>query len=313
MRRWIGIVLAVLVAAGVVVALVGGGRDGTATVGATSAGESSATSSARPAAPAGSAAAGSTDAFAGKSVASDAVVGSPVPAPTPGGPPVPGVTPRIARTAELHVRVARKAIGARLDDAQVFATTVGGYVVRSESGAGFASVTVRVPADRYDEAVHRLGGKGRVSISTQSTDRSAEFVDREARIRNLRAQEATLQDIMRQARTVADTITVQQQLAAVQEQIEQLVSQQQLLDGETSFATISVSFTPTGAPPARRAAEAGSGLGQAWQDAVDALVAVVGGMIIVAGAVLPFVVLGLLGLLAWRALRRRPRLDGAGL
>ena len=36
-------------------------------------------------------------------------------------------------------------------------------------------------------------------------------------------------------------------------------------------------------------------------------------MIIVAGAVLPFAVLGLLGLLAWRVLRRRPHLDGAGL
>jgi hypothetical protein len=318
MRRWIGLVMVVLVAAGAVVALVGGGREGTGTGAATgaakSAGERSASSSARPATPGANASAGSTDAFSGTSVASDAVVGSPVPAPTPGGPPVPGVTPRIARTAELHVRVVRKAIGARLGDAEGLAATMGGYVVRSESGAGFASITVRVPADRYDETLRRLGAMGKVSASTQSgTDRTAEYVDREARIRNLQAQEATLQDIMRQARTVPDTITVQQQLAAVQEQIEQLVSQQQLLDGETSFATISVSFTPTGAPPQRQVGAGGSALGRAWDDAVGALVAVVGGMIIVAGAVLPFAVLGLFGFLAWRALRRRPHLDGAGV
>jgi hypothetical protein len=313
MRRWIGLAMVVLVAAGAVVALVGGGRDGTAPVGVKPAGERSGASSAQPAAHAGSAAAGPADAGSGKSMASDAVVGSPVPAPTPGGPPVPGVTPRIARTAELHVRVARKAIGTRLGDAEGLAATMGGYVVRSESGAGFASITLRVPVDRYDEALRRLGAMGKVSAGTQSgTDRTAEGVDREARIRNLRAQEATLQDIMRQARTVPDTITVQQQLAAVQEQIEQLVSQQQLLDGETSFATISVSFTPTGVVPVRQPAGGGTALGDAWRDGVDALVAVVGGMIVVAGAVLPFAVLALVGLLLWRGLRRRPRLDGAG-
>ena len=163
MRRWIGIVMAVLVAAGAVVALVGGGRDGTPTEGAKSAGESSGTSSVRPAAPTGNASAGSTDAFAGKSVASDAVVGSPVPAPTPGGPPVPGVTPRIARTAELHVRVARKAIGARLGDAEGLAAVMGGYVVRSESGRASRRSPCGCPADRYDETLRRLGAMGKVS------------------------------------------------------------------------------------------------------------------------------------------------------
>jgi hypothetical protein len=90
------------------------------------------------------------------------------------------------------------------------------------------------------------------------------------------------------------------------------VSQQQLLEGETTFATITASFTPTGAPPVRAGADEGSALGRAWTDAVDALVAVLGGMIVVAGAVLPFALLAGLGALGWRASRRRPHLDGAG-
>lgn len=305
MRRWIGVAVIALVVAGTVVGLVSGGSDrggDAAKSGTASTGRVDAATKGGVTAPA---------AADEKSIADSTVNGTPVP--NAGGAPVPGVQPRIARTAELHIGVRRSAIATRLRDAETFVTTSGGYVVRSESGRGFGSITVRVPADRYDEAVRRFGAMGHVTGSSQSgTDRTAEYVDREARLRNLRAQEATLQDIMGQARTVPDTIAVQQQLAAVQEQVEQLVSQQQLLDGETTFATISASFTPTGAPPVRTSGEGGSALGRAWSDAVAALVAVLGGMIVVAGAVLPFALLAGLGTLGWRALRRRPRLDGAG-
>lgn len=312
MRRWIGVAVIALVLAGAVVGLSTGGHDDSG-VGAKS---STAASTGRFEG-AGSAGGGSSAPAAEKSVAADAASGStvnPAPVPTPGGTPVPGVQPRIARTAELHLGVRRSVIADRLRDAETFVAANGGYVVRSESGRDFGSIVVRVPADRYDEAVRRFGSLGTVTASSQSgTDRTAEYVDREARLRNLRAQEATLQDIMRQARTVPDTIAVQTQLAAVQEQIEQLVSQQQLLEGETTFATITASFTPTGAPPAKAAPAERSTLGQAWADAVDALVAVLGGMIVVAGALLPFVLLAALGYGGWRAVRRRPRLDGANV
>lgn len=310
MRRWIGVAVIVLVAAGAVVGLVAndhGGGDVAAKSGAGSTVRSDA---------AGSGGALSSEAQGQKSMAADAASASTVngtPVPDAGGTPVPGVQPRIARTAELHIGVRRSAIATRLHDAETFVTTNGGYIVRSESGREFGSITVRVPADRYEEAVRRFGAMGRLTASTTSgIDRTGEYFDREARLRNLRAQEATLQDIMRQARTVPDTIAVQQQLAAVQEQVEQLVSQQQLLEGETTFATITASFTPTGAPPVRSGGDEGYSLGRAWSDAVDAMVAVLGGMIVVAGAVLPFVLLAGLGVLGWRALRRRPHLDGAG-
>ena len=128
--------------------------------------------------------------------------------------------------------------------------------------------------------------------------------------RNLRAQEAVLQDLMRQARSIADTITVQQQLSGVREQIEQLTGQQQLLDGQASLATIAVGFRVRGVAPA--STDDGSSLSQAWSDAVDVMVAVAGGIVIVLGALVPFAVLALLGLAIWVAVRRRrPHLGAA--
>jgi hypothetical protein len=303
-----------LVAVGAVVGLAGPGRSergSTAVVG--SKGASTATDRAVGAPDGSSGAAGGRARSATPSAGVVDGTNAPAPAvPAPGGAPVPGIQPRIARRAQLSLRVGRSALGSKLQDAENVASDLGGYVVRSERARAGASVTMRVPADKYDAALKQLGDLGRVTASSQSgDDRTAEFVDREARLRNLRAQEATLQDIMRQARTIPDTIAVQQQLSAVQDQIEQLTGQQNLLDGETSFASIEIGFSPTGAPPVR-GGDPGPSLAGAGGDALDVMVSVIGGMIVVLGAVVPFAVLGALGYLVWGASRRRrPRLGGA--
>jgi hypothetical protein len=49
------------------------------------------------------------------------------------------------------------------------------------------------------------------------------------------------------------------------------------------------------------------GLAAAWDDALDAAAAVTGGMLVVVGALVPFLVLGGAGLLVWRLVVRHRR------
>ena len=73
-------------------------------------------------------------------------------------------------------------------------------------------------------------------------------------------------ELMRKATTIGDSIAVQQQLSQNQEQIEQLDGQRRALADQTTFATLTVSVTPLGAPPAADP-ESSTTIGTAWDDA----------------------------------------------
>ncbi len=141
---------------------------------------------------------------------------------------------------------------------------------------------------------------------------TAQFVDLDARIRNLAAQEAVLQDLMDRAGSVPDSIAIEQQLSETRGQIEQLTGQRNLLDDQASFAAISVSLHRAGAAAAP-APDRGS-LARAWHDAIGVSVAIVAGSIVVLGAVVPIAALVAVGFLTWTIVRRRrrPALHPAG-
>jgi hypothetical protein len=123
-----------------------------------------------------------------------------------------------------------------------------------------------------------------------------------------------LLELMRRATTIGDSIAVQQQLSQNREQIEQLEGQRRVLADQTSFATITVAIAPKGAPAPSPEPERAGGMAAAWNDAVDAAVAVTGGILVVLGALLPLLALTGLALLAWRLwvrTRRAPTLGNA--
>src|SRR5262245_34566446 len=97
-------------------------------------------------------------------------------------------------------------------------TALGGYVSgSSQAGAGqdvSASVTYRVPADRWDEALVavRTLAATVVAEQTQSEDVQAQVVDLGARVKNLEATERAVQAVMDRATTIDDILNVQQEL-----------------------------------------------------------------------------------------------------
>jgi hypothetical protein len=291
MRRYIGIGVAVLVAVGAAVGLVAGSGRGPV---AKDAGGGTAQSSLSTGRSATAAGAGATAAKSAPSEAGDLARPTTVPA----------LPTRVVKHARLELRVRGGALDARLRTARDAAEAAGGYVEQSDQTRTTATLTLRVPVAGYAAVLDRIEHLGRATgRSEQGDDVTAQYTDLDARLRNLRAQEAVLLDLMRQAKSIPDSITVQQQLSGVQEQIEQLTGQQRVLDGQTTYATIAVTLR-TGAAPLAPADE-GSTLGSAWSDAVGVMLAVVGGIVIVLGALAPIGLLGALGLAGWIAVRRR--------
>jgi hypothetical protein len=178
---------------------------------------------------------------------------SAAPAEAPGGGPVKvdgSVTAPsdllVVKTGTLALQV--KGIDAALAAASARITGLGGYVSGSQrSGDGdsaVASVTYRIPAARWDEAVAGLRGLADkvVSEQTQTDEVTGQVIDLGARIANLEATERALQTIMDRAIKISDVLEVQGQLTQVRGEIEQLTTEKKHLQEQAAYGTLGVAY-----------------------------------------------------------------------
>jgi hypothetical protein len=175
-------------------------------------------------------------------------------------------------TLELEVSDLRAAV----DQGQQLIAGLGGHVAASHeqnsADSQTATVTYRIPADRWTEALAGLRALGErvVGEQTESEDVTAAVVDLDARITNLRATEGALQAIMERATTIADVLKVQQELTTVRGEIESKTAQRDVLAQRAALATLEVNY---GVPLAKTSiASEGWDLGSEVDGAVATLV-----------------------------------------
>jgi len=217
------------------------------------------------------------------------------------------VGPSVIKTGQLELKIPRADLQDGIQDAIAIAGRHGGFVLSTSSEVGRfggGTVALRIPSNRFEQAMADLEGLGRLrNQQVSGQDVGQEFVDLEARLRNWRTQEAVLLRLMDRATSVQDTIRVQAELSTVQLQIERIRGRLAYLEDQTTFATITASFV-TGAAPAP---DTPNQFLKAWRRAVEIMLAIATGVVTSLGVVLP---LALVGLLIWLALRQlRPRLS----
>jgi hypothetical protein len=224
--------------------------------------------------------------------------------------PLPAMGPNVIKTADLRVEVRRNTLRDAVGEVTAVAGRHGGFVLSTQvSGARARSgiLVIRVPAERFELALAEIRDLGTKVLgeTVAGQDVSQEFIDLEARLRNWRAQEVVLLRLMDRAQSVTDTIRVQRELQQVQLEIETIRGRLRYLQDQTTMSTISVGLREAGAVPARPGT-----LAKAWAQAVQTFLAIVSGAIVAAGALLPFALLLLVGLIVFRLVR--PRLGTTG-
>ena len=146
---------------------------------------------------------------------------------------------KIVYTGSLQLVVGRPRGALAKAKAAVLAT--GGYIGASqESNDGdrsVATITYRIPAARWDDAIGGLRGLASqvVAEQTQATEVGGQIVDLEARLRNLRASETSLQAIAQGTGKVTDLLEVEAQLTDVRGQIEELDGQRAQLEDQVAL------------------------------------------------------------------------------
>jgi len=151
--------------------------------------------------------------------------------------------PMIARTVSLSIVVkdfdaSRASLDAILARHNGYAA--GLNVATPQGAARMLQASLRIPAPQLVAAVAELKALGRVENETQGGEEvTQQHADLVARLKNSRETEQRLQDVLR-TRTgkVKDVLEVEQEIARVRGEIEQMESEQQTLEHRVDFATI---------------------------------------------------------------------------
>ena len=151
----------------------------------------------------------------------------------------------IIRTGSLQLEVtdSRAAIAA----GRSAILGLGGYIGASQQYVDgddvVATITYRIPADRWEDALDALRKLGKpISEQTDAADVTGQVVDLDARIRNLRASETALVSHLTVAAKVSDILEIEDRLSAVRGEIEQLTAQKAHLDDQVAFATLTATY-----------------------------------------------------------------------
>jgi hypothetical protein len=193
----------------------------------------------------------------------------------------------------------------------------GAFVISSNEQGGtnqdlpYITMSIRVPASRFDEVMGRLAGLAVRVASRNDTaqDVTEEYVDLQARLESLKAARQRLQEIMQSASSTKDLLEAEQQLTQREAEIESLEGRQQYLTQSAQLASIQIELQPSvlSQPvgnqwrPAEAARRAVDSLANSLRSLAD-------GLIFLAIAVLPWlVVAGLIVYLIVRLIRAQVR------
>jgi len=120
------------------------------------------------------------------------------------------------------------------------------YEVSDTSKSG--TITIRVPADKFDEAAQKIKALA-IKVERESIgahDITEGYADLEARLKNLQAEEAQYQQILKQAKNTDEILSVTEYLASVRGDIESLAAQIKYLAGQVAMSSITVTFEEEG-------------------------------------------------------------------
>lgn len=150
------------------------------------------------------------------------------------------------KSASMELEASKGEYARIREEAVAIAASLAGFVEsessrRDDGGYTYASLTLRVPSEKFDEAMSRASELGEVVSSQVSTqDVSGEYVDLESRLKHLEAEEAFYLTLIGEAETIQDMISIKEHLSAIQLEKEQVQGRKNFLDEQISYSTITL-------------------------------------------------------------------------
>jgi hypothetical protein len=220
-------------------------------------------------------------------------------------------------TAQLTVRAV--SVDAAISRATSIVLAAGGYISDENATAGqghpsqaTATVTFKIPVAAYAATLASLSGAGlgaQLSLSQQTQDVTQQVADTSSRVASDELAIAQLRALLKRAGSVSSLLSVQNQIDSQESDLESMIAQQNALDHETSYATVTLTLVGPKAVVVKHASKTTpppglkGGLAGGWR----AFRLTVSWLLTIIGAVAPFAAaIFVLGALAWWGRRRLP-------
>jgi hypothetical protein len=224
---------------------------------------------------------------------------------------------RVEEVGTIQLTVGGQKFQSTLTQLTDFATTDGGFVASTQSHIGTkashsfstGTIVLQVPERNFTMLVDQVRHSGfATSVVTSANDVTGQYVDLQARISALQVSRTQYLKIMSRTNSIGGILSVQEQLNSIQSQIEQYQAQLNLLNSETTYATLTVSLSESGHQAIAHKHPA-TGVDKAWHESLHGFAAGIEWLIRIAGpllfALLVLAALLALGRLTWRANERR--------
>ncbi len=169
-----------------------------------------------------------------------------------GGSALPQLQLKVIKTAQVDLEVEKGGYADLREDAVAAASAAGGYVQgessgKDDEGLTHATLILRVPADSFDRVMQEISRLGEVvSSQVNTTDVSEEYVDLEARLRHLQAEEDFYLSLIGKATSVQEMISIREHLSGVQLEKEQVKGRMNFLDQQVAYSTLTLSVDERG-------------------------------------------------------------------
>jgi hypothetical protein len=154
---------------------------------------------------------------------------------------------------------------------------------------------IRVSADKFDLLIQKIEADAREikskTINTQ--DVTEEFIDVEARLKTKKELEARYREILKQAKTVEEIISIESQIASVRSEIESMEGRLKYLTNQVAYSTLNLSYYETIGTDFGFGSKLGKALGSGWDYFLTFLIGLVN--------VWPFLIL--IACIVWLAFR----------
>ena len=159
---------------------------------------------------------------------------------------------KIIKNADVRLLVQDSSVA--VSRATQAVSDLGGYIISSRiwyqdyygNNLMYATITLGIPVDEFEHALNRLRDLSIRVLDENATgeDVTDQYVDLQSQLTNLEATRARIQEFLQDAKTVDEALRINQELANIEAQIEQIKGRMNFLNDRSAFSTITVNFEP---------------------------------------------------------------------
>jgi hypothetical protein len=170
------------------------------------------------------------------------------------------------------------------DDVTIYTKGLGGFVessnlTYSDEDLPIANLTLRIPAGSFTVAMNHFKSlaldRGHIHVlNVSGQDVKGQYVDASAKLKVMAAEEDSYVTMLRNARTLGQTLEIKDRLSSVREQIESLKAQADTLKNTSDLSTITLTLEQKPKPTAPKLIPpkpTSSWSSDAWKDSLDGL------------------------------------------